>query len=123
MTCPAEKDSDHPPPGFPGLETALPLLLNAVHEGRLTMADLVPRMSSTPRRIFGLQVQAETWLEVDPETRCEITADTMQSRAGWTPFEGFVGRGRLRKVILRGQPVFEDGRVLAAPGSGRPIIS
>ena len=32
-----EKDSDQPPPGFPGLETMLPLLLNAVHQGRLTL--------------------------------------------------------------------------------------
>ena len=32
-----EKDSEKPPPGFPGLETMLPLLLNAVHEGRLTL--------------------------------------------------------------------------------------
>lgn len=32
-----EKESEKPPPGYPGLETILPLLLNAVYEGRLTM--------------------------------------------------------------------------------------
>jgi carbamoyl-phosphate synthase/aspartate carbamoyltransferase/dihydroorotase len=37
-----EKDSENPPPGFPGLETALPLLLTAVNDGRLTMDDVVP---------------------------------------------------------------------------------
>jgi dihydroorotase-like cyclic amidohydrolase len=119
----AEKDSDSPPPGFPGLETALPLFLTAVHQDRLTLEALVPRLSSTPRRIFGVPDQPETWLEVDSKARFEITADTMQTRAGWTPFEGLMCRGRLHRVVLRGQPVFEDGRVLAAPGSGRPIIS
>jgi carbamoyl-phosphate synthase/aspartate carbamoyltransferase/dihydroorotase len=118
----AEKDGPEPPPGFPGLETALPLLLTAVHEGRLAMADLIPRMSSKIRQIFGLQEQAETWLEVDPEGRCEITADNMQSRAGWTPFEGMVCRGRLHRVVLRGRVVYEAGQVLAAPGSGQPVI-
>ena len=39
-----EKSGDNPPPGFPGLETALPLFLTAVHEGRLTMDDLILRM-------------------------------------------------------------------------------
>ncbi len=118
----AEKDSDDPPPGFPGLETALPLLLNAVYEGRLTMADLIPRMSSNTRRIFGLPEQAETWLEVDLKARFEITSNNMMSRAGWTPFEGMVCRGRLRKVALRGRSVFENGRILALPGSGQLII-
>ena len=33
----SEKDSENGPPGFPGLETMLPLLLTAVHQGRLTI--------------------------------------------------------------------------------------
>lgn len=37
-----EKSSEKPPPGFPGLETMLPLLLTAVHDGRLTMEVLLP---------------------------------------------------------------------------------
>ncbi len=117
----AEKDGPKPPPGFPGLETALPLLLTAVHEGRLTMDDLVTRTATNPRRIFGLPEQSETWIEVDPDAAHEIRAAETHTRCGWTPFEGRRVRGRVRRVILRGQTAFEDGRVLAAPGTGRNV--
>jgi carbamoyl-phosphate synthase/aspartate carbamoyltransferase/dihydroorotase len=114
----AEKDSQSPPPGFPGLETALPLLLTAVHEGRLTIDDLALRMVTNPRRIFGLPEQPETWIEVDPQAAWEIRAAEMHTRCAWTPFEGWQVRGRVRRVVLRGREAFADGQVLAAPGSG-----
>src|SRR5262249_46459965 len=63
----AEKDSVNPPPGYPGLETALPLYLELVHEGLLTMDALVLRLVDNPRRIFALPEQPETWIEVDPD--------------------------------------------------------
>jgi carbamoyl-phosphate synthase/aspartate carbamoyltransferase/dihydroorotase len=122
----AEKDSDNPPPGFPGLETALPLLLTAVQRGRLTLDDVLQRMVSNPRRIFNLPEQPDTWIEVDPEERWEIHASELHSRCGWTPFEGMQVHGRVRRVVLRGQEVYHDGEVLAAPGSGqnlRPRLS
>ena len=118
-----EKDSPNPPPGFPGLETALPLLLTAVAEGRLTQDDLVKHMVTNPRRIFGLPEQADTWIEVDPDCLFEIHGADMLSRCGWTPFEGWRVRGRVRRVVLRGQIAYDDGKVLAAPGSGRNLRS
>ena len=117
----AEKDSDNPPPGFPGLETALPLLLTAVYEGRLTIDDLILRMHNNPRRIFNLPEQPETWIEVDPQARWEIRAEEMYTRCGWTPFEGRTVRGRVQRVVLRGQEVFRDGQVLAQPGFGKNL--
>ena len=60
-----EKDSDNPPPGFPGLETILPLLLTAVSESRLTVSDLIAKMYTNPKKIFNLPDQPETWVEVD----------------------------------------------------------
>ncbi len=117
----AEKDSPNPPPGFPGLETALPLLLTAVGDGRLTIDDLILRLVTNPRRIFGLPEPSDTWVEIDPEARYEIQAAEMHSRCGWTPFEGWRVRGRVRRVVLRGQVAYEDGKVLARPGSGRDV--
>ncbi len=117
----AEKAGENPPPGFPGLETALPLFLTAVHEGRLTLEDLVARMYTNVRRIFKLPEQPETWVEVDLDATAEITAQTMQTRAAWTPFEGRKVRGVVRQVILRGEAAFEDGRVTAPQGYGRRI--
>jgi carbamoyl-phosphate synthase/aspartate carbamoyltransferase/dihydroorotase len=117
----AEKDGENPPPGFPGLETALPLLLTAMDDRRLTADDIILRMVTNPRRIFGLPEQPETWVEVDEQARYEIRAAEMKSRCGWTPFEGWQVKGRVRKVVLRGQTAFEDGRVLAEPGYGRNV--
>lgn len=117
----AEKDGENPPPGFPGLETILPLLLTAVDEGRLTLDDLLQRMVSNPRRIFGLPEQPETWVEVDENAEYEIRAAEMHSRCGWTPFEGWQVRGRVRRVVLRGEEAYKDGEVLARPGYGRNV--
>ena len=114
----AEKDSLTPPPGFPGLETCLPLLLTAVHAGRLTLEDIILRCHTNPRRIFNLPEQPDTWVELDPDAEDEIHAAHHFSRCGWTPFEGFPVRGRINRVVLHGKPAFENGTVIALPGSG-----
>lgn len=59
-----EKQGPKPPPGFPGLETMLPLLLTAVSEGRLTVEDIILRLYENPRKIFGLPAQEDTYVEV-----------------------------------------------------------
>jgi carbamoyl-phosphate synthase/aspartate carbamoyltransferase/dihydroorotase len=115
----AEKDSAEPPPGFPGLETAVGLLWRGVVEGRLTTDDIVRRMHTNPRRIFDLPAQPETWIEVDPAASWEVRSAALHSRCGWTPFEGWRLPARVRRVTLRGRPVFEEGQVLAEPGTGR----
>jgi carbamoyl-phosphate synthase/aspartate carbamoyltransferase/dihydroorotase len=117
----AEKDGENPPPGFPGLETLLPLLLTAVREGRLSLEQLVEKSVTNPRRIFKLPEQPETWLEVDEDATYELRAAEMHSRCGWTPFEGWKVTGRLRRVVLRGREAFKDGKVLVEPGYGRNI--
>lgn len=59
-----EKCGPRPPPGFPGLETMLPLLLTAVSEGRLSLDDVLQRLHHNPRRIFHLPPQEDTYVEV-----------------------------------------------------------
>ena len=117
----AEKDSEDPPPGFPGLETILPLLLNAVSESRLTIPDIIEKMYTNPKRIFHLPDQPETWVEVDENATYEIHAADLHSRCGWTPFEGWQVKGRVTRVVLRGQEVYEDGEILAEPGFGKNV--
>ena len=116
-----EKDSDNPPPGFPGLETLLPLLLTAVDAGRLTLDDLIQRSVINPRKIFNLPEQPETWIEVDEDSTYEIKAENQFTRCGWTPFEGWKVRGKVRKVVLRDRVAFEDGKILAEQGYGRNV--
>jgi carbamoyl-phosphate synthase/aspartate carbamoyltransferase/dihydroorotase len=117
----AEKDGPNPPPGFPGLETILPLLLNAVHESRLTLEDIVSRLHTNPHRIYGIPLQAESFCEVDLEAGYEIHASQLLSKCGWTPYEGWRGHGRVVRTVLRGETAFADGKVLAAPGTGKNI--
>lgn len=116
-----EKDSDNPPPGFPGLETILPLLLTAADNGRLTIDDIITKMYTNPKRIFQLPDQPETWVEVDENAEYEIRAADLRSRCGWTPFEGWQVKGQVRKVVLRGQTAFEDGKILVDKGYGRNV--
>lgn len=116
-----EKDGVNPPPGFPGLETCLPLLLTAVREGRLTLDDVIARLHTNPRRIFAVPAQLESYCEVDLEASYDIHAEDHFSRCGWTPFEDWQVRGRVRRTVLHGQTAFEDGQVLANPGAGKNI--
>lgn len=116
-----EKDGPQPPPGFPGLETALALLLGAVSDGRLTQEEIIDRMHTNPKRIFGLPEQDETSIEVDLNEEWEVCGADLQSQCGWSPFEGMRLKGKVRSVVLRGQCVYADGQVLATPGFGRDI--
>lgn len=116
-----EKDSQSSPPGFPGLETALPLLFTAVSDGRLTVDDIIARMYTNPKRIFDLPEQPETWIEIDPQSEYEIRGSESHTRCAWTPFEGWKVRGRVRRVVLRGQEVFKDDQILASPGYGKSV--
>ncbi len=116
----SEKDGSNPPPGFPGLETSLPLMLTAVHAGRLTLDDLIDKMAHQPRRIFGLPEQADTWIEVDVDAEWVVPEQGV-TRCGWTPFAGMPVRGRVERVYLRGQNVFHDGFFHVEPGYGRNV--
>jgi carbamoyl-phosphate synthase/aspartate carbamoyltransferase/dihydroorotase len=117
----AEKESADPPPGFPGLETALFLFLSAVKEGRLSIDDVKLRMYTNPRQIYVLPVQESTWIEIDPDYSWEIQAQNTYTRCGWTPFEGWRVRGRVRRSSLRGRIVYQDGEVIAKRGFGRNV--
>ena len=116
-----EKDSDNPPPGFPGLETLLPLLLTAVSEKRLTIEDIIQKSVTNPRKIFNLPEPGETWIEVDETAEYEIKAADQFTRCNWTPFEGWKVKGKVRKVVLRGRVAFEDGKVMVDKGYGQNV--
>ncbi|HRJ45309.1 MAG TPA: amidohydrolase family protein, partial [Caldilineaceae bacterium] len=101
-----EKALPTPPPGVPGVETLLPLLLTAVHDGRLTLDDILLRCVENPRRIYGLPPQPDTFVEVDVDARYELTDASQRTKAGWTPFAGHSVFGKVEKVTLRGQVAY-----------------
>ena len=117
------------PPGFPGLETMLPLLLTAVHDGRLTievtlvllyldkilvlclLQDIKLRLYDNPMRIFGLSPQPDTYIDIDLDESWLIPAAMPFSKAGWTPFAGMSVVGQVKRVVLRGEVAHVDGQV------------
>lgn len=124
---PAEKESSDPPAGLPGLETMLPLLLTAVHKGRLSLPDVVRRASYNPARILGrrqkgrLEVGADAdlvFVDLRREKRLESPWFT---RCGWSPYEGWRVYGAVERVYLRGRLAFAAGEVLLGRGSGRQV--
>ena len=112
-----EKFSDSPPPGVPGLETSLMLMLTAVDQGRITLERVAEMMHDNPKRIFSLPDQPQTEIEVELEPH-RISNEDMKSKCGWTPFVGMEVAGRVKRVVLRGKRVYEAGEVLAQPGEG-----
>lgn len=118
----AEKDLETAPPGFPGLETMVPLLLTAVKEGRLTLEDVVQRLYYNPKKIFNLPDQFDTYIEVDLDERWTIPEAMPFTKSKWTPFAGREVCGQVRRVLLHGEVVFVDGNVLVANGFGRNCL-
>lgn len=116
-----EKTSANPPPGFPGLETILPLLLTAIHEGRLTMEDLVNKFHRNPKRIFNLPDQPNTYVEIDMDAEWIIPQAMPHTKAKFTPFTGKKVRGCVHRVVLRGEVAYIEGQVLIQPGFGQNV--
>jgi dihydroorotase-like cyclic amidohydrolase len=118
----AEKRSDNPPPGVPGLETTLPLLLNAMSDGRLPLEEILRLLHHGPARVMGLKVPEDAQVEVDPNVTWSIQGAHLYTKCGWTPFEGLTVKGRVISVKLRGTMVYQGGTVLAPPGFGQPLL-
>ena len=121
------------PTGMPGLDTALPYLLESVRRGRLQLEDVVRHYAEAPARRWGLYPRKGT-LEpgadadvviVDPAGSWTVTDATVLSGAGWSPLSGRTLRGRIVHTLLRGEDAAVDGvpadarrgRFLPGPGA------
>ena len=124
-----EKQSSNPPYGIPGLETTLPLLLTAVHENKLALSDIKRLCYEGPKKIFlsSLNEQSEskgkeqTYLEIDENVECTIDPLKFFSKAKWSPFAGQKVLGKIKRVVIRNTPVFENGNILVSKGFGLVI--
>ncbi len=117
----AEKRGPAPAWGVPGLETTLPLLGQAVHEGWLDPARLVDLVSTRPRRLFGFPAPSDSWTELDLGAAQHIENDSLHTLCGWSPFDGMRVHGVVRSVTLRGRVVNDGEQVHAGPGSGQHL--
>lgn len=106
--------------GVPGLETTLPLLLTAMNQGKITLEQIIEKCHTAPAKIFNLPTDDSTYVEVDM-TPFTLTDELLLTKCGWSPFSGMELAGKVQKVVLHGQTVYENGKVLAAPGSGKVV--
>lgn len=115
------------PPGVPGVETMLPLMLMAVRSNLISLDRIVDGLSKRPAEIMGLSSKGEILrgrdadlVIVDPRAATDVRADRLHSGAEWTPYEG---RRALfpRMTMIRGEVVFAEGEFVAKPGFGRNL--
>ena len=98
------------PSGVPGVETMLPLLMNAVHEKRISLAALVEKTAQNPYNLLGLEAPVLRTggladLAVYEKAPRKITAESLHSKAGWTPYEGLYGVFP-SVTLIAGKPVW-----------------
>ncbi|MDQ0465991.1 dihydroorotase [Caulobacter ginsengisoli] len=124
-----EKARPYPasPSGMPGVQTLVPVMLNHIANGRLTLERFVDLTSHGPNRVFGLADKgrmAEGYdadlTIVDLKARRTIRHEDMANRAGWTPFDGMEVTGWPMATIIRGRVVMREDEVVA-PALGNPV--
>lgn len=115
----AEKESNTPPSGVTGLETTLPVLLMAERVGEISLKRIEEVTHYNPMKIFGLPEEANTYIDVLRNDPWEIRGEDLQTRTHSTPFEGHRVLDRVHKVTVRGNVVYEAGKVIAKPGTGK----
>jgi dihydroorotase len=117
-----EKDREYiyAPSGFPGLETALGVLLtDLVQTGKLDLMQMIEKMTWEPARIFGLN--AGTIKEgmpaditvIDTEKAWTVDAKEFYTKGSHSPFAGRELRGRAVLTMVEGRIVMRDGKIVA----------
>ena len=103
------------PSGMPGVETSLPLMLNQVNKGKITLQDIIKWMCENPAKIY--QIKNKGFIKegfdadialVDLNKIKIIRAKNMQSKCGWSPFEGLEVKGWPIMTIVNGNIVYEN---------------
>ncbi len=113
--------------GLPGLDTTVPLMVDAALSGRTTLERLVEAYAQRPAEQYRLRNKGRVavgydadLIILDPHTMWQITDEDIVSRAGWTPYAGRDVRGHVQTVLLRGRVVEEGapprGRFIPGPG-------
>ena len=112
--------------GLTGVQTALPIMLNHVNQGRLSLERLVDLMAAGPARVYGalrkggIRVGYDADFSiVDLQRRHRITREWIATPAGWTPFDGMAVTGWPVAVVLHGRVTMRDDEVIGRPTGKR----
>ncbi len=124
-----EKAKPYPasPSGMTGVHTLVPIMLDHVNAGRLSLLRLVDLTSAGPARLFGIAAKGRIAVGydadltvVDLKRRETITDRWVASRAGWTPYDGVSVTGWPVGTFIRGHKVMWEGS-LTAPARGERV--
>ncbi len=124
-----EKARPYPasPSGMPGVQTLVPIMLDHVNAGRLSLQRLVDLTSHGPQRLFGLTAKGRIavgydadFTVVDMQAQRTIRDAQSQSRSGWTPYDGKQVKGWPKGTIIRGRRVMWEDELLG-PATGQPV--
>ena len=120
------KDYWDAPAGFPGVETMLPLILDAVGKNMLSLDKAVQLTSVNPARLFGLVGKGRVkegfdadFSVIDMKKSVRIRGDDLHSKCGWTPFEGRVVTGVPCATIVGGHFALRDDSIIDC--RGKPV--
>ena len=121
------KPYPHSPSGMPGVQTLLPVMLDHVAAGRLTLERLIDLTSAGAQRVFGIANKGRLAIGydadltiVDLKARRTITDDQMANLSGWTPFDGREVQGWPKGTLIRGRRVMWEDELIGAP-AGEPV--
>jgi len=126
-----EKKQDYleAPSGIPGVETTLPLLIDAFHRKLVSLETIVECCCHNPARIFGVKEKGflkvgfdADLVLVDLKKEWKVDAGDLFTKCGWSPFEDRVLRGKIEQVFLRGEPRYEEGTVYEGKGKEIEMI-
>jgi dihydroorotase len=124
-----EKAGTYPatPSGMTGVQTLVPIMLDHVNAGRLSLMRFMDLTSAGPARLFGIARKGRIAVGydadltvVDLKRRTTITDGWVKSRAGWTPYDGVTVTGWPVGTVVRGNRAMWEGE-LAAPGRGEAV--
>jgi len=115
------------PSGMPGVQTSVPIMLDHVNQGRLSLERLVDLTSHGPGRIFGISRKGRIAVGydadltiVDLQRQAIIRKEDGGSKTGWTPYDGKKVTGWPIGTIIRGQLVMWEGEIVT-PSIGQPV--
>ncbi|MBS0268745.1 MAG: dihydroorotase [Proteobacteria bacterium] len=124
-----EKDHVYPDThsGMTGVQTLVPIMLDHVNAGRLSLQRLVDLTSHGPQRLFGIRSKGRIAVGydadltiVDLHRTATITNGWIESRAAWTPYDGVKVKGWPVGTYVRGRKVMWDGEIIG-PARGEPV--
>jgi dihydroorotase len=124
-----EKAESYPasPSGMPGVQTLVPIMLDHINAGRLSLERFVDLTSHGPQRIFGIAGKGRIaagydadFTIVDMAAKRTIEDDWIASKCGWTPFAGKTVTGWPKGTIIRGKRVMWEDEILSKAG-GEPV--